>query len=66
MPIGGHFTMDVADALHASGFVKTDKIVGVHYDTFGFIKIDKEAAVKTFADAGKTLLLPAVGETIEL
>ncbi len=66
MPIGGHFTMDVADALHASNFVKTDKVVGVHYDTFGYIKIDKDAAVKTFADASKTLLLPAVGETIEL
>lgn len=66
LPIGGHFTMDVADALHASDFAKTNKVVGVHYDTFGFIKIDKETAVKTFADAGKTLLLPAVGETIEL
>jgi L-ascorbate metabolism protein UlaG (beta-lactamase superfamily) len=66
LPIGGHFTMDVTDALYASNFVKTDKVVGVHYDTFGFIKIDSEAAVKTFADAGKTLLLPAVCETIEL
>ena len=66
MPVGGHFTMDVTDALHASDFVKTSKVIGVHYDTFGYIKIDKEAAVKTFADAGKTLLLPAVGETIEL
>ena len=58
--------MDVADALHASNFVKTDKVIGIHYDTFGYIKIDKEAAVKTFADAGKSLLLPAVGETIEM
>jgi L-ascorbate metabolism protein UlaG (beta-lactamase superfamily) len=66
MPIGGHFTMDASDALHASGFVKTNKVVGVHYDTFGYIKIDKEAAKKTFSDAGKTLLLPSVGETIEL
>jgi len=66
LPIGGHFTMDAADALLASNFVKTDKVIGVHYDTFGYIKIDKEAAVKTFEDANKTLLLPNVGETIEL
>ena len=66
LPIGGHFTMDVADALYASDFVKTNKVVGVHYDTFGYIKIDKEAAIKTFADKGKTLLLPTVGETVEL
>ena len=66
MPIGGHFTMDTADALHASNFVKTTKVVGVHYDTFGSIKINKDEAVKTFSDAGKILLLPAVGETIDL
>ena len=66
LPIGGHFTMDVFDAVHAAKFCKAPKVVGVHYDTFGFIKIDKEAAVKEFADAGVTLLLPAVSETIEL
>jgi len=66
MPIGGHFTMDAADALHASNFVKTTKVIGVHYDTFGYIKINKDEAIKTFSDASKILLLPAVGETIEL
>ena len=66
MPIGGHFTMDAADAIHASDFVKCPKVIGIHYDTFGYIKIDKEAALKLFQDAKKTLLLPAVGETIDL
>lgn len=66
LPIGGHFTMDAEDAVHAATFAKTDKVVGVHYDTFGYIKIDKEAAQRLFVDAGKTLLLPAVGETISL
>jgi len=66
LPIGGHFTMDVTDAIHASGFVKTTKVVGVHYDTFGFIKIDHNDALKQFSDAGITLLLPTPGETIEL
>ncbi len=65
-PIGGHFTMDVADAIHATDFVKCNTVVGVHYDTFGYIKIDKEQAIKDFADAGKNLLLPAIGETIGL
>ncbi len=66
LPIGGHFTMDVADAVHAAKFAQVDKIVGVHYDTFGYIKIDKEAALSAFAAAEKTLLLPDVGITIEL
>jgi L-ascorbate metabolism protein UlaG (beta-lactamase superfamily) len=65
-PIGDNFTMDVTDAIQAAAFVKANKVVGVHYDTFGFIKIDKEKAKKDFATAGKELLLPAIGETIEL
>ena len=64
MPIGGHFTMDVTDAIYATGFVKCDTIVGVHYDTFGYITIDKTQALTDFKIAGKTLLLPAIGETI--
>jgi len=66
LPIGGHFTMDVTDALHASNFAKADRVVGVHYNTFGFITIDKEASKSIFQAAGKTLLLPDVGSTIEL
>lgn len=66
LPIGGHYTMDAADAIHASNFIKCNKVVGVHYDTFGYIKIDKEKAQADFAAAGKTLFLPAIGETIDV
>ncbi len=66
MPIGGNFTMDVTDAIHAANIVNCDKIAGVHYNTFDLIKIDKEKARADFITAGKTLLLPAIGETIEL
>jgi hypothetical protein len=40
--------------------------VGVHFDTFGWIKIDHEAAKKAFADKGVELILPTIGATIEL
>ncbi|MFT4153798.1 metal-dependent hydrolase [Parafilimonas sp.] len=66
LPIGGNFTMDVADAIVASDFINCNKIVGVHYNTFDLIKIDKEQAAADFKAAGKTLLLPAIGETIEV
>lgn len=65
LPIGSNFTMDIDDAVIAADFVKTKKVIGVHYNTFGLIKIDMNEAVKKFADAGKTLLLPAIGETID-
>jgi L-ascorbate metabolism protein UlaG (beta-lactamase superfamily) len=66
MPIGSNFTMDVADAIHATKFIECDKVVGVHYDTFGLIRINKEKAVSDFITAGKHLFLPQIGETIEI
>ncbi len=66
LPIGGHYTMDVADAIHASNFIQCNTIIGVHYDTFGYIKIDSEKAKADFEAAGKTLLLPGIGQTIDV
>lgn len=66
LPIGDNFTMDIDDAIAASDFVQCNKIIGVHYDTFGFIVIDHEKAVQQFANAGKELVLLKIGETIEL
>ena len=58
--------MDVADAIVASDFIKCNKMIGVHYNTFPPIAIDTAKAVTDFEAAGKTLLLPAIGETIEI
>ena len=66
LPIGDNFTMDVNDAVIAADFVKCHVVVGVHYNTFGFIKIDTEKAIAAFKAEGKTLLLPEIGQTIEL
>jgi len=66
LPVGGNFTMDISDAIHASDFIKCNTVIGVHFDTFGFIKIDHEKALAAFNHAGKKLVLPEVGKTIEL
>ncbi len=65
LPIGDNFTMDIKEAVMAADFVQCNKVLGVHYDTFGFIKIDHGAAKKAFSDEGKELLLPAIGESVE-
>lgn len=65
-PIGDGLTMGVDDAIEAAHFVKTNRVLGVHYDTFGFIKIDKSEAVKKFEEAGLTLLLPEIGADIDV
>jgi L-ascorbate metabolism protein UlaG (beta-lactamase superfamily) len=66
LPIGDNFTMAVEDAIVAAEYVKCHVVVGVHYNTFGFIKIDTEKAIAAFRAEGKTLLLPEIGQTIEL
>ena len=66
LPIGDNFTMDVEDAIIASDFVQCDKILGIHYDTFGYIEIDHKAAIQKFFDKDKDLMLLAIGESIEL
>ena len=58
--------MDVADAILASDFVECDKIMGYHYDTFGYIEIDQQAAIRQFFDQGKDLMLLEIGESIEI
>ncbi|NTS41657.1 metal-dependent hydrolase [Flavisolibacter sp. BT320] len=66
LPIGDNFTMGYEDAIIAAELIQCKNIVGVHYDTFGYIKIDHEHVKRAFADAGLNLFLPAIGETIEL
>ncbi|KAF2518603.1 metal-dependent hydrolase [Flavobacterium salilacus subsp. salilacus] len=66
LPIGSNFTMDVDDAIIASDFLECDKILGYHYDTFGYIKINHEEAKRKFYDKDKDLMLLEIGESIEL
>lgn len=66
LPIGGHYTMDVDDAVKAAEFINCKNIIGVHYNTFPPISIDTEVAVAKFNDAGKKLYLPMIGETMGL
>ncbi len=63
LPIGDNFTMGVDDAIRAAGFIGCSNIIGMHYDTFGYIKIDKEEAVRKFAAAGLNLRLIPIGES---
>ncbi|MFL5745738.1 MAG: metal-dependent hydrolase [Niastella sp.] len=66
LPIGSNFTMDVEDAVRCAALIKCQQIIGVHYDTFGYIKIDHNAAKKAFADTSCVLHLPKIGETVEM
>jgi len=63
--IGDNFTMGVEDAVQAAHFVGVNQVLGMHYDTFPPIKIDKKTAKQRFADEQIALILPEIGETID-
>lgn len=64
--IGDNFTMSVDHALIASDYIGCNKIIGMHYDTFGYIKINREEATQKFSRAGKELILMNIGSTIKM
>lgn len=65
LPIGSNFTMNYQDAVLASDFIRCNQIIGCHYDSFGYIKIDHEAALSAFAEKGKDLILMEIAEMKE-
>ena len=66
LPVGDNFTMGIEDAIQAARFIQCNQVIGVHYDTFGFIKIDHEKAGKAFSDQEMKLHLLQPGETLDI
>lgn len=66
LPIGGNFTMDVTDAISASKMIRCNHIIGMHYDTFGYIVIDHQEAINQFNASGKLLTLMQIGQTLDI
>ena len=66
LPIGDNFTMGYQDAILAADMLECDTVVGCHYDSFDVIRINHSKALEAFTIAGKTLLLPMIGESITL
>ena len=66
LPIGDNFTMNASDAAQCALMIDCKTIIGVHYDTFELIRINHAKARQTFADAGATLHLLDIGETISI
>lgn len=66
LPIGDNFTMGIDDAILASNFIECDKILGYHFDTFGYIEIDHDEAKRKFFEKDKDLMLLDIGGSLEL
>jgi L-ascorbate metabolism protein UlaG (beta-lactamase superfamily) len=65
LPIGDRFTMGVADAVKAAGFLGAKLAVPIHYNTFPAIEADPDEFVKGCEAAGHKARIVQPGETIE-
>lgn len=63
--MGDNFTMGTKDASIAASWLNCDTIVGMHFDTFGYIEIDHAATKALFSKQGKTLHLLEIGQQME-
>lgn len=66
LPIGDNFTMGIEDAVLAAQFVEVDRVIAMHFDTFGFIKVDHEQAKAKFKEADIELTMLEIGESAEM
>ncbi len=66
LPVGDNFTMDYKDACTAAEMIGCSTIIAMHFDTFGFIKVDHELALQYFTAHNKQLCLPTIGQSITL
>ena len=58
--------MGYEDASIAAEFIECNQIIGCHYDTFGWIEIDKKKAKDAFEYRNKNLILLEIGKEINI
>lgn len=66
LPIGDNYTMGADEAIKAAGFINCKNVIGVHYDTFPPIRINKAEVAEKFKKAGLNLQLTPIGDSLEL
>jgi len=66
LPVGDNFTMGIKEAIKASAFLNCSKVLGYHFDTFEYIKINHKNAFESFSKAKKELFLLPIGGNIKI
>ena len=64
IPIGGNYTMDIEDAIKAVDFIKPQKVIPMHYNTFPVINADPEEFREKVRNTEVKIM--SVGEIIEI
>ncbi|GAB4252169.1 MAG: metal-dependent hydrolase [Vicingaceae bacterium] len=66
LPIGDNFTMGIEDAVLAAKKLNCKKVIGVHFNTFPYIEINKQEAINQFNSNGIELILLNIEESINI
>jgi len=66
LPVGGHFTMDIENAVTAANWIGAGTVIPMHYNTFPQIETDIKVFEKQILDAGKKPLILKIEETVEI
>lgn len=64
LPIGGHYTMDIEQAVIASEWLNTSEIIPMHYNTFEAINVNIEDFERQIREKGKLPIVLKVGQSI--
>ena len=64
LPIGGHYTMDIEQAVIASEWLETSTIIPMHYDIFEAIEVDTEEFTRRIREKGKMSVVLKIGSSI--
>lgn len=65
LPIGGCYTMDIEQAVLASQWLNSSKIIPMHYNTFDAINVNIADFERQIRNLGKIPLVLKVGQTLE-
>ncbi|AAB99165.1 conserved hypothetical protein [Methanocaldococcus jannaschii DSM 2661] len=66
LPIGGRYTMGIDEALVAIELIYPEIVIPMHYNTFPLIEVDVNEFVKKAEALGVEVIVPKIGEPLEL
>lgn len=66
LPVGDNFTMGYEDAIIASDFIECNQIIACHFDTFGYIKVDKQLIANAFEARAKNIRFLEIGQEVKI
>ena len=65
LPVGGHYTMDIEQAVMAAQWLNASEVIPMHYNTFEAIKVDIDDFERQIRGKGKVPVVLNVGQIYE-